>query len=78
MSARHRINPRNARRQRLALHLHRAGPRPVLEAMLELERGKPLDHVLESFGRVAIETYRAAGASELPIQRVSVVKGGKS
>jgi hypothetical protein len=75
MSARHRADPRNARRQRLVLHLHQAGPRVVLEAMLELEQGHDLDDVLEDFGRLTVETYHAVGADILPIQRIAVVKG---
>lgn len=59
-------NARNARRQYLVAHLHRAGPRPVLEAMLELERGHELDLVLEQFGRVPVEAYHAVGADAFP------------
>jgi hypothetical protein len=33
---------RSARRQRLVAHLHASGPRPVLEALLELEAGRAL------------------------------------
>src|SRR4051794_24744204 len=54
---------RTARRCHLARHLHAAGPRPVLEALLELEGGRVLDDVLESFGRVMVADYHAVGAS---------------
>lgn len=33
-------------RQRLAEHIHSLGPRPVLEAFLEIEAGAGLDNVL--------------------------------
>ena len=49
------------RRQRLAERLHRLGPRPVLEALAEVEAGKPLDSVLVEFARLDSETdFRAA------------------
>jgi hypothetical protein len=57
---------RSARRQRLSAHLHAAGPRPVLEALLAVEAGQPLDAVLEEFGRVPAATYRAVGAHAFP------------
>jgi hypothetical protein len=74
---RDRRDPRNVRRQRLSLHLHSCGPRPVLEALLDVAAGRDLDETLEDFARVPVETYRAVGASPLPIQKISVVKGGK-
>jgi hypothetical protein len=55
---------RSPRRQKLSEHLHAAGPRPVLEALLAVEAGQPLDLVLEEFGRVAADTYRRVGASQ--------------
>ena len=70
-------DPRSIRRQRLVAHLHSAGARPTLEAMLELEQGKPLDQVLEDFARVPVETYRAIGAAVLPINSLVVLKGGR-
>jgi hypothetical protein len=54
---------RSARRRRLCAHLHSAGPRPVLEALLAVDSGQPLDDVLEDFGRVPADTYHAVGAS---------------
>jgi hypothetical protein len=73
-----RLDPRNVRRQRLALHLHEAGPRPVLEALLDVANGRDLDVTLEDFARVSASTFHEVGARDLPIQRVSVLKGGKS
>ena len=74
---RDRRDPRNIRRQRLALHLHAAGSRPVLEALLDVAGGRDLDQTLEDFARLDAQTYEAVGASGLPIQKISVVKGGK-
>jgi hypothetical protein len=68
-------NPRNIRRQRLVAHLHAAGARPTLEAMLEVEQGKPLDDVLEHFARVPVRIYQDIGADELPICPLGVIKG---
>jgi len=53
---------RSARRQRLSARLHAAGPRPVLEALLAVESGQPLDEVLEDFGRIPADVYHAVGA----------------
>ena len=62
-------NKRSPKRQALIAHLYAAGPRPVLEAMLELEAGKDLDQVLADFARIPASTYHAIGASELPIDQ---------
>ena len=64
---------RNARRQRQTAHLHAAGPRPVLEALIAIEKGQPLDDVLADFARVPVATYHALGASEFP--QIIVVGG---
>jgi hypothetical protein len=58
---------RNARRQRLVKHLWQAGARPVLEALLEVDAGRPLDEVLERFGRIPPHIYRTLGADVLAI-----------
>jgi hypothetical protein len=57
---------RSARRRYLCDHLHSAGPRPVLEALLAVESGQDLDAVLEDFGRIPADIYRAVGASSFP------------
>ena len=62
-------NKRNEKRQRQVAHIYAAGPRPVFEALLDVAAGKPLDDVLEDFGRLAVSTYRMMGADELPIDR---------
>ena len=61
---------RNTKRQRQARHLHDAGPRPVLEALLAVQGGADLDAVLADFARIPVSTYHAIGANELPIDRV--------
>jgi hypothetical protein len=60
---------RNPKRQRLVAHLHAAGPRPTLEALIAVEAGQPLDTVLADFARVSVSIYHAIGANELPIDR---------
>jgi|SRR4029077_5822401 hypothetical protein len=67
---------RNARRQRLAAHLHRCGARPVLEALVAVELGQQLDDVLDSFARIPVRIYHALGANELPIHALTVIDGG--
>ena len=47
---------RSARRQHLCGRLHAAGPRPVMEALLAVHAGQPLDGVLEDFGRIPAES----------------------
>ena len=69
-------NQRTPRRQALIRMLHAAGPRPVLEACLELEAGHDLDEVLERFARISPETYRALGADVLPIDEIGIIDGG--
>ncbi len=46
------------RRQRAAEHLHSLGPRPVLEALAEVETGADLDRVLADFAQLEPETVR--------------------
>ena len=57
---------RSVRRRHLCTHLHSSGPRPVLEALLAVERGQDLDAVLEDFGRISADIYHALGASSFP------------
>jgi hypothetical protein len=64
---------RSARLQRLIAHLHKAGPRPVMEAMLQVAGGEPLDSVLEAYGRIPVEIYHQFGANSLPYERLRVV-----
>ena len=56
------MNPRSARRIRLAEHLCRCGPRPTLEALLAVADGQDLDFVLEDFARLQPEIFEAVGA----------------
>ncbi len=46
------------RRQRAAEHLYNLGPRPVLEALAEVEAGADLDRVLADFAQLEPETVR--------------------
>ena len=41
-------------------HLHRCGPRCILEALIAVDRGDSLDAVLADFERLSPETYHAA------------------
>jgi hypothetical protein len=70
-------DPRSDRRQQLALHLHQAGPRPVLEALIAVEAGQPLDAVLADFARLPAAAYRSVGADRLPIRSLAVIKRGR-
>lgn len=66
---------RSPRRQHLARHLHHAGPRPVLEALLAVAQGQDLDAVLEDFYRIPAGVYRAVGADMLTVDRLQVIDG---
>ena len=68
---------RSPRRQRLTTHLHACGPRPVLEALLELGADRPLDEVLEEYARLPARIYHAPGADVLPIDVLAVIDGGQ-
>ena len=71
------LDRRSPSRQRLVLHLHRCGPRPVLEALLALEAGQPLDDILEDFGRIPPHVYQAVGADHLALKYLFSVEGGR-
>ena len=62
-------NKRNAKRQHQVAHIYAAGPRLVLEALLDVAAGKSLDDVLADFARLPVSVYHALGADELPIDR---------
>jgi hypothetical protein len=51
---------------------------PVLEALLEIEAGRPLDAVLADFARLPAELYRVMGADVLAIDEWALVDGGAS
>ena len=53
---------RSARRIQLCADLHAAGPRPVLEALIAVDSGQPLDDVLEDFGRIPVDICHAVDA----------------
>jgi hypothetical protein len=69
---------RSPRRQYLARHLHRCGPRPVLEALLAVAAGADLDATLADFGRLPTELYQALGADILPIDEITIIEGERS
>jgi hypothetical protein len=69
---------RSARRQRLVAQLHAGGPRPVLEALLEVVASKPLTTVLERFARISPEIHRAVGAERLAVDDLFVIDGGRA
>ena len=54
------------RRQRAASHLHRLGPRPLLEALNQVEAGGSVDDVLREYQRLDPTTVRAIGAHDFP------------
>lgn len=62
------------RRQHLARHLHELGPRAVFLALLDVEAGRPLDDVIESFGRVHPSLSRWAGGDRFPPQPLAPVR----
>ena len=72
------LQARSSKRQRLVAHLHAAGPRPVLEALISVAQGNDLDEVLADFARIPVDIYRRLGADELPInQPLAVINGGR-
>ena len=54
------------RRQRAVEHLHGLGPRPVLEALAEVEAGAELDSVLAAYARLDPETVLQLGGDQFP------------
>ncbi|MCH7888331.1 MAG: hypothetical protein IIA00_03530 [Proteobacteria bacterium] len=57
---------RNLRLRRAAEHLHTLGPRPVLEALIEVADGHDLDRVLADFARLDPEVVSALGGDRMP------------
>ena len=60
---------RSVERQQGVAHLVASGPRVVLEALIEVSRGKTLDDVLRRYSTIPISIYRAVGADVLPVHR---------
>jgi hypothetical protein len=75
-TAGHQGELRKARRVRQTRHLHAAGPRPTLEALLAVEAGESLDEVLADFARIPVSVYHVLGAEEFPL--LAVVNGGRA
>ena len=65
---------RSVRRQYLCKRLHASGPRPILEALIDVENGKPLDDVLEDFARIPSSFYSILGASSFARIR-AIIRG---
>lgn len=57
---------RDLRFQRAAAHLHRLGPRPVLEALIEVANGHDLYRVLANFARLDPDIVSALGGDRMP------------
>ena len=53
-----RFNPRSDRRQNQVKHLVACGERCVLEALIAVDNGQPLDLVLCDFERLSPEAYK--------------------
>lgn len=51
---------RSPRRHQQSIHLHACGPRCILEALIAVESGQPLDAVLADFERLPPRVYHAA------------------
>ena len=69
---------RSPRTQRLAAHLHKCGPRPMLECLIAVAEGQPLDAALHDFDRLSPDLYRAIGADVLPVDRLTLIEGGEA
>ncbi len=54
------------KRQRQAAHLLSLGPRPVLEALIEVAAGAELDTVLADYARLDREVVIALGGDKFP------------
>ena len=62
-------------RQRAAERLHRLGPRPVLEALIEVADGADLDALLVRYARLPPAAVRAFGGDRFPAPAVFAVRG---
>ena len=56
----------NLKRQRQVVRLHSLGPRPVLEALIEVAAGVELDIVLADYARLDPEVVTALGGDKFP------------
>lgn len=62
------------RRRRAAEHLHRLGPRPALEAMIEIAAGADLDATLARYARLDPDIVDALGGDDFPPQPLHEVR----
>lgn len=71
---------RRQRRQRWAAAVHRLGPRPFLEFLLELDRvhglGDDLDRRLARYAGIDPGMLRAIGGDRFPAAPLRLVSGG--
>jgi hypothetical protein len=71
-------DPRSLRRQRLAAHLYRCGPRPVFGALLAAKTRREFESILHDFSRLPPHLCHAVGAAELDAEPVLfAVAGGR-
>jgi hypothetical protein len=63
-----RVSPERLRC--LARRLHRLGPRPLAEFLIELEAGAPLHERLETYAALDGDFIRALGGADLSVARV--------
>ena len=68
---------RSVRRQYLSKRLHAAGSRPVLEALIDVEAGKPLDDVLEGYALIPSSFFSILGASSFARIRAIITRSSK-
>lgn len=62
------------RHHRLIEHLHRLGPRPVGEALLEVAGGADVDQTLRRYGELDPEIVMAVGADRFPVPPIGEVR----
>jgi hypothetical protein len=67
---------RSPRRQRLVHRLVQCGERIVLEALVQVDAGAPLDDTLEAFCCLRPADYAAAGVAALPLNKLALLNGG--
>jgi len=60
------MTPRDVLRQRLAMQVHALGPRPMLEAMQEVDAGADIDSVLSRYAGIDGDFVKAIGADSFP------------
>jgi hypothetical protein len=67
---------RSPRRQRLVRRLVQCRERIVLEALVQVDAGAPLDDTLEAFCCLQPADYAAAAVAALPLNKLALLNGG--